>query len=202
VERFGGLDVVLANAGVAPDLATVSTQPNETFERVIDVDLLGVYRTVDAALPQIIARQGQVVVVSSLYAFINGMGAAAYAMSKAAVEQFGRALRVELSQHGASASVVYFGFVDTDMARTAFDADALAQRLVATPLPRMLLKRVPPERAAEIVLRGIEARRPSIFCPRSRAALAYLRGLVGPLSDARLAGEDAVQQVMVELERR
>ena len=53
--------------------------------------------------------------ISSIYAFINGVGATPYAMSKAAVEQFGRALRVELVQHGASASVAYFGFIETEM---------------------------------------------------------------------------------------
>ena len=53
--------------------------------------------------------------ISSIYAFVNGVGAMPYAMSKAAVEQLGRALRVELAPHGASASVAYFGFIDTEM---------------------------------------------------------------------------------------
>ena len=91
-ERFGGLDVVVANAGIASRVATFRAMPSETFERVLDVNLMGVCRTVDAALPQIVSRGGHVVVVSSVYAFINGIGAAPYAMSKAAVEQFGRAL--------------------------------------------------------------------------------------------------------------
>ena len=55
---------------------------------------------------------------------------APYAMSKAAVEQFGRALRGELAQHGASASVAYFGFIDTAMIQDAF-ADRDRQRFEA-----------------------------------------------------------------------
>src|SRR4051794_35305470 len=85
----------------------------DVFERVIEVNLLGVWRTVRAALPQVVARQGHVVVVASIYALANGMGTAPYAMAKAGVEQLGRALRVELVQHGASASVAYFGFIDS-----------------------------------------------------------------------------------------
>ena len=54
VERFGGLDVVVANAGIAARVATFRAMSTESFERVIDVDLMGVWRTVDAALPEIV----------------------------------------------------------------------------------------------------------------------------------------------------
>ena len=113
VERFGGVDVVVANAGIASRGATFRAMSGETFDRVLDVNLNGVHRTVTAALPEIVRRRGHVVVVSSVYAFVNGVGATPYAMSKAGVEQLGRALRVELAQHGAGASVAYFGFIDT-----------------------------------------------------------------------------------------
>ena len=73
VERFGGLDVVVANAGIAPTPTTVRAMSEAEFERVVEVDLLGVYRTVAAALEQIVARKGQVVLVASVYAFGNGM---------------------------------------------------------------------------------------------------------------------------------
>ena len=90
VERFGGLDVVVANAGIAARVATFRAVASENFERVLDVNLTGVWRTVEAALPEVLRRRGHVVVVSSIYAFTNGAGNVAYAMSKAAVEQFGR----------------------------------------------------------------------------------------------------------------
>ncbi len=135
VERFGGLDVVVANAGIASRVATFRAMPTETFQRVIDVDLFGVTRTVEAALPQVIERRGHVVVISSIYAFTNGVGAVPYAMSKAAVEQFGRALRVELAPHGASASVAYFGFIDTEMVHRALDADDARRHDAQNPPP-------------------------------------------------------------------
>src|SRR5947207_8488156 len=142
VERFGGLDVVVANAGVASRGATLRAMSPESCERVLDVNLMGVYRTVDVALPEIVRRRGHVVVVASIYAFVNGMGAVPYAMAKAGVEQLGRALRVELVQHGASASVAYLGFIDTEMVHRAIDADPLAEAMFDS-LPKPLHKRLP-----------------------------------------------------------
>ncbi len=165
VERFGGLDVVVANAGIASKVATFRAMSSESFERVLEVNLMGVYRTVDAALPQIVERRGHVVVISSIYAFTNGVGAVPYAMSKAAVEQFGRALRAELTPHGASASVAYFGFIDTEMVHRAIDADPLAERMLET-LPKPLHKRLSPVVAGEAIVKGIERRRPRIIRPR------------------------------------
>jgi NAD(P)-dependent dehydrogenase (short-subunit alcohol dehydrogenase family) len=201
VQRFGGLDVVVANAGVASRLATVHASSTETFERVLDVNLMGVYRTVDAALPEIVRRRGHVVVISSVYAFINGFGETAYAMSKAAVEQLGRALRVELAQHGASASVAYFGFIDTEMVRRGLDDDPLANELIET-MPRPLRKRLAPTVAGDAVVRGIERRQARIVQPRRWLAMLYLRGLLGPLGDARLERDASVQGQLRALDAR
>jgi NAD(P)-dependent dehydrogenase (short-subunit alcohol dehydrogenase family) len=111
-ERFGGLDVVFANAGIGADPpATIATIDEASFERVVEVNLLGVWRTVRAALPQIVARRGHVLVTASVYAFANGAANASYAMAKAGVEQLGRALRLELAARGATAGVLYPGWV-------------------------------------------------------------------------------------------
>lgn len=182
VERFGGIDVVVANAGIASAPATFRATSSETFDRIIDVNLLGVARTVQATLPQIVERGGHVVVVASVYAFLNGMGASAYAMSKAGVEQLGRALRIELQQYGASASVAYFGFIDTEMVHQALDADPLAGKLMQV-LPGPLKKRLPPQEAGEAIVQGIEKRAPRIIRPKRWAAMSVLRGIVNPLSD-------------------
>jgi NAD(P)-dependent dehydrogenase (short-subunit alcohol dehydrogenase family) len=201
VERFGGLDVVVANAGVASRVASFRAMSNETFERVLAVNLGGVYKTVEAALPQIVPRRGHVVVVSSIYAFFNGVGAAPYAMSKAAVEQFGRALRVELAPHGASASVAYFGFIDTEMVHRAIDADPLADRLLET-LPRPLHKRLQPAAAGEAIVQGIEGRRPRIIRPRRWAVWSVLRGIVNPLTDARAERDATTIELVREFDSR
>ncbi|HEY4897565.1 MAG TPA: short-chain dehydrogenase/reductase [Solirubrobacteraceae bacterium] len=201
VERFGGLDVVVANAGIASRVATFRATPTETFERVLDVNLMGVCRTVEAALPEIIARRGHVVVISSVYAFTNGIGAVPYAMSKAAVEQFGRALRAELHQHGASASVAYFGFIDTDMVHRAIDEDPLAVSLLAG-FPSPLRKRVAPVVAADAIVDGIERRRARIIRPRRWVLMSLLRGLINPISDAQLERDEKTQQVLRQIDSR
>jgi NAD(P)-dependent dehydrogenase (short-subunit alcohol dehydrogenase family) len=201
VERFGGLDVVVANAGIAPRGATMRAMATETFERVLDVNLMGVVRTVDVALPEIARRGGHVVVIGSIYSFMNGAGATPYAMSKAAVEQLGRALRTELAPHGASASVAYFGFIDTEMVRRSIDAEPLSDEMMAS-IPAPLRKRLPPSAAGEAIVRGVERRRPRIIRPRRWALLSVLRGVIGPLTDARTERDATTQRIVRELDSR
>jgi NAD(P)-dependent dehydrogenase (short-subunit alcohol dehydrogenase family) len=201
VERFGGLDVVVANAGIASRVATFRAMSSESFERVLDVNLMGVCRTVEAALPQIVPRRGHVVVISSIYAFTNGIGAIPYAMSKAAVEQFGRALRAELSPHGASATVAYFGFIDTEMVHRAIDADPLADKMLHT-LPKVLHKRLQPAAAGEAIAQAIEQRKPRVIRPRRWTVLSVLRGILGPLSDAQLERDTDAQALLREFDAR
>jgi NAD(P)-dependent dehydrogenase (short-subunit alcohol dehydrogenase family) len=201
VERFGGLDVVVANAGIVARAATFRAASTESFERVLDVNVMGVYRTVDAALPEIVRRQGHVVVISSIYAFINGVGTVAYAMSKAAVEQLGRALRTELTPHGASASVAYFGFIDTEMVHRALDQDPLREEMLRT-FPAPLRKRVSPQVAGEAIVRGIERRQPRIIRPRRWTAVSLLRGILGPLGDAQLERDERAQRLLQAMDGR
>jgi NAD(P)-dependent dehydrogenase (short-subunit alcohol dehydrogenase family) len=201
VERFGGLDIVVANAGIAPDAATVRVMDFDVFEKVIEVNLMGVWRTVRAALPQIVERQGQVVVVSSIYSFFNGVFVSPYACSKAAVEQLGRALQLELLPHGASSTVVYFGFVATEMVRRGFEDDPLAQRYEEN-MPAWIRHRITAREAGEAVARGIERRAPRVIAPRRWVPFSKLRGLLAPFLDRRFAKDagfvELVRDVDVE----
>jgi NAD(P)-dependent dehydrogenase (short-subunit alcohol dehydrogenase family) len=201
VDQFGGLDVVVANAGIASKAATFRAMATEGFDRVIDVNLMGVVRTVEVALPEIIRRKGHVVVVASVYAFSNGVGATPYAMSKSAVEQFGRALRVELVQHGASASVAYFGFIDTEMVHRAIDEDPIVDSMLDG-FPKLLRKRLRPTVAGEAIVSGIERRAPRIIRPRRWVVMSILRGIVNPLLDVRMERDAAVQAAARELDSR
>ncbi len=203
VERFGGVDIVVANAGIAPKPATTRAMAAEEFERVVEVNLLGVYRTVRAGFEQIVQRQGQVVLVSSVYAFVNGMLQSPYAAAKAGVEQLGRALRVELAPHGASALVAYFGFVDTQMVRSGIDEDPIGRHAWDT-VPRPIRGRITPEEAGEAVARAIERRRARVIAPRYWAAFSVLRGLINPGYDLLTAHTPRVHALLREadVERR
>ena len=194
VERFGGLDIVVANAGIAPPVRPMTKIGAEAFERVIEIDLLGVWRTVHAALPQVVERRGHVVVIASIYAFVNGVLASPYAISKAGVEQLGRALRAELQIHGASASTAYFGFIDTDMVRDAFE-DRVVQKLEEM-YPRWLLKRLPPSAAGAAIVAGIERRAPRIVLPRWWRVWSALRGVINPALDRYTERDERVLQAV------
>ncbi|MHB8659480.1 MAG: short-chain dehydrogenase/reductase [Solirubrobacteraceae bacterium] len=200
-EQRGGVDIVVANAGIACRSATVRATSGEAFDRVLAVNLGGVYNTAITALPQITTRRGHIVLTSSIYAFVNGVGAAPYAMAKAGVEQLGRALRVELVPHGAGASVAYFGFIDTEMVHLAIDQDPLADRFAAT-LPKPLRKRLTPAQAGEAIARGIERRAPRIIAPKRWAAFSALRGIINPLLDNYMVKDAATQVIVRELDGR
>jgi NAD(P)-dependent dehydrogenase (short-subunit alcohol dehydrogenase family) len=107
-------------------VTTTRTMPGE-WKRVVDVNLIGAWHTARAALPQISERGGQIVFIGSIYSFANGLLASPYAVSKAGVEALGRALRAELAPLGASASVVYFGWVDTATIAGALEERARAR---------------------------------------------------------------------------
>jgi NAD(P)-dependent dehydrogenase (short-subunit alcohol dehydrogenase family) len=81
--------VVIANAGLLARAATLRNTPIADLEATLAVNVTGVANTVAAALEPVIASKGQVVLISSVFAFVNGMGTIPYAMSKAAVEQLG-----------------------------------------------------------------------------------------------------------------
>jgi NAD(P)-dependent dehydrogenase (short-subunit alcohol dehydrogenase family) len=199
VEKLGGLDVAVANAGIAQkQFATIRGISGEEWERVFEVDLLGVWRTVRAALPQIVERQGQMVVVSSVYAFANGMGNSPYAVAKAGVEMLGRALRVELAPHGASASVAYFGWVDTKLVRDALDQESSDR--IKELSPDWLLKRITPAEAGAGLVRGIEERAPRIFVPKWWRYVSAFRGLINPLLDRRMESDAKTQALIRDLD--
>lgn len=201
VEGFGGVDVVIANAGIVSRAATLASMGTETFDRILDVDTNGVVNTVQAALGQVIERRGQVVVISSVMAFANGAGSIPYAMSKAAVEVLARALRVELAPLGASATSVHFGFIDTDMVQRALDTDPVVSGVLKA-LPSPLRRRLKPEQAAAAVVAGIESRAPRVITPGVWKIFFVLRGIIGPLLDARAEKDIGTLRSMSELHRR
>ncbi len=199
VERFGGLDVVVANAGIAQgQVATTRGISVEEWERVFEVDLLGVWRTVRAALPQIVDRRGHVVVTSSVYAFVNGVLNSPYAVAKAGVESMGRALRAELTPLGASASVAYFGWVDTRMVQDAV-ARPHSERLQEG-LPEWFNRRIPPSAAGAAIVAGIEERAPRIFAPKWWRYVSALRGILNPLIDRRMESDRRLVATVREVE--
>ncbi|MEE2602466.1 MAG: SDR family NAD(P)-dependent oxidoreductase [Pseudomonadota bacterium] len=202
VAHFGRLDIAFANAGIAwrNNPATIASCDEDEFEKIIDVDLFGVWRTLRAALPEVQRNHGQIVITSSIYSFVNGMVNAPYAASKAAVEMLGRALRAELAGTGASASVLYPGWTATPITDLAFGSHATASELIESAFPAVLRKQVQPEEIATALVAGLTTRSAAIIAPARWKPLSMLRGVMSPLSDALLARSDKIHRLVRDIE--
>jgi NAD(P)-dependent dehydrogenase (short-subunit alcohol dehydrogenase family) len=188
MERLGGLDVVVANAGIA-SYTTVRMLDPEAFARTIDINLTGAFRTVRAALPHVIERRGYVLVVASLASFAPLGGMAAHAASKAGVDFFAASLRMELAHLGVDVGRAYPSWIDTDLVRDALrDLKTVRRMRATTPWP--VRATTSAEACGEALADGIERRARTIFVPRSVALLYWLRPLLG----SRLS--EAVTRVM------
>jgi NAD(P)-dependent dehydrogenase (short-subunit alcohol dehydrogenase family) len=196
VELLGGLDVVVANAGVAAQLPLIGGDP-EIFERTIAVNLLGVYYTLRAAGPHIAHDRGYALAISSLAAAVHPPLLAAYSAAKAGVEALGDALRIELHSSGARVGVAYFAELETDMTRRGFGTEA-ARKLQAGIGP---LSHVTPLRVGiDAIERGIERRSRHVVAPRWVAAVLPARMAVQRLLElgVRTRGLDRVLEIARE----
>jgi len=163
VQRFGGIDVVVANAGIASYGSVLQVDP-EVFKRVMDVDLLGVFYTVRATLPAVIDRRGYVLIVSSLAAFTAVPGMASYNMTKAGNEHFANALRLEVAHLGVDVGSAFMSWIDTALVRDAkADLPAFGGLFAALPWP--LNKTTSVNRCADAFVKGIEGRNNHVYCP-------------------------------------
>lgn len=179
VGELGGLDVVVANAGVAAQLPLVGGDPR-VFERTIQVNLVGAYYTLRAAGPHVAHPSGYALAIASLAAAVHAPLLGAYSASKAGVEALANTLRVELRASGARVGVGYFAELDTDMTRRGFGTEAAARvTRHGGPLTRV----APVELGIEAIVRGIERRSRRVVAPRWVGPLLALRMLVQPLVD-------------------
>ncbi|HLM27372.1 MAG TPA: SDR family oxidoreductase [Thermoleophilaceae bacterium] len=181
VERLGGIDCVVANAGVASAGFVRNIDP-DAFERVIEVNLLGVWRTVRAALPHVLRSRGYVLVIASSAAALHGPGMAPYAASKAGAEAFANSLRSELRHHGVDVGVGYLLWIGTDMVAGVDAHPAMAGFRAKLPGPFKTTH--PVSKAGDAVVDGIENRRRWVTVPQWLRGLLVLRGAIGPLLEA------------------
>lgn len=181
VDALGALDVVVANAGIA-SFGTVRTIDDEAFARTVDVNLTGVFRTVRATLPHLIDSRGYVLVVSSLAALVPTMGFSAYGASKAGVEAFADALRIEVARHGVSVGCAHMSWIDTDMVRDA-EQDLAAFRTMRQRLPWPMNSTTSVHECSAAFVRAIERRSRRVNVPRAIGISHWIR----PIVNSRLA---------------
>ncbi|MEV5003988.1 MAG: SDR family NAD(P)-dependent oxidoreductase [Candidatus Nanopelagicales bacterium] len=182
-KRWGRIDGVIANAGIAGPVAAIAEADPDAVERVVEIDLLGVMRTAYAAMPYLLESRGHVLLVASIAAAIPCPMFAAYGAAKAGVEAYGRALRIELARSGVTVGVAYFGLIDTGLARD----DLLGTGPFASIQGRLpgVLTIAPVGAAAGALVRGVERRSARVWAPSwvpfvlaSRSVLALGDGLM------------------------
>lgn len=176
VEDLGGIDVVVANAGIA-SYGTVRQLDPEAFRRTVDINLTGVFRTAHAALPHVIDRRGYVLVVASLASFTPLGGLAAYNASKAGAEALGLALRQEVAHLGVDVGVCHPSWIDTDMVRGAMK-DLATFRRTREMLPWPANSTTSVEECARRIADGIARRRSRVYVPRGVVAANINQALV------------------------
>lgn len=197
IERFGGIDLVLANAGIASYGSVKAIDPL-AFKRVLDINVLGVFHTVRAALPSLIERRGYVLVVSSLAAFAPAPGLAAYNASKAGVEHFANALRLELASDGVGVGCAHMSWIDTPLVRDA-KADLPAFQKLLDSLPGPLGRTTSVDVCVDAFVKGLAERKRKVYVPGWVGVL----GLVKPALSSRLAerrGAHESERILSEID--
>ncbi len=159
------IDVLIANAGVMAGRAPGAVvEPDGAGHAAMEINVLGVLNTVQPVLPGMLARRrGQIALIASVAGFVPLPDAPSYSASKAAVLNYGLALRAALRDAGIGVSVVCPGYVETPM---------LEQESGAKPFV------MASERAAELIVRGLGRNRPVIAFPFFFALLARVGGLL------------------------
>lgn len=178
---LGGLDVVVANAGVAAQLPLVGGDPR-IFEQTLAVNVVGTYYTLRAAGPHLSHRNGYALAVSSLGGAVHVPLMGAYSASKAAVEALGNTLRIEMAPSGARVGVAYFAELDTDMTSRGFGTEAARQFLGG----RSITKVTPLSVGIDALERGIARRSRRICAP----------AWVSPILPARMIAQRVVDRAV------
>ena len=173
LERHGRLDVVWANAGIASGGPLAATDP-EAWALTIDVNLLGAFRTVRAALPAVTARRGYVAVTASTASFVHAPLMSAYCASKAGVEAMANALRLEVAHDGVDVGTIHPTWIATPMVQES-ESDSRAFQHMRALLRPPFDKTYPVERAARDIADGFERRGRRICVPGFMRALHVLR---------------------------
>ncbi|SCZ05724.1 MULTISPECIES: SDR family NAD(P)-dependent oxidoreductase [unclassified Pseudomonas] len=173
-QHFGAIDVVVAGAGVSSVVALEYIDP-ATFERVIDINLNGVARTFRAALPYVKGRQGYLLAISSMAAFVHSPLNTAYTASKAGVWALCNSLRLELRQHGVGVGSLHPTFFQTPM----------MEAVIAGPSSTLVWNNhqgiwqfVALERVVTALVECIEQRRDLVTVPSSQGLVARAPGLL------------------------
>jgi len=182
-ERYGRVDLVVANAGLGTGGWFAET-PAAEHSRVIEVNLLGSINTARAFLPALRLNRGYLLQIASAAALVPAPLMTAYCASKSGVEAYAHSLRAELAGDGVGVGVAYLSWTDTDMVRTADEDPFLRELRTKLPWPANRTGALDP--AADRLMAGILRRAPHVYGqPWVRALQWVPRGLVPTVVNRR-----------------
>ncbi|QLH23715.1 SDR family oxidoreductase [Streptomyces sp. Rer75] len=181
VARFGAVDIVCANAGVATGGPFLDTD-EAAWRRVVEVNLLGSVTTARAFLPALLASRGYLLQIASLAAIAPAPMMTAYCASKAGVEAFAHCLRAEVGHRGVRVGVGYLSWTDTDMVRGA-DRDEVMRELRAR-MPWPAGRTYPLGPAVDRLVAGIERRSAHVYAQWWLRGMQPVRGYLPALIGA------------------
>jgi len=179
-EHFGRLDVVIAGAGVGNVVGPLATTEPAAWERTIDINLNGVWRTFKAAAPFVQQQRGHLLAIASMASFVHSPLHGSYTASKAGVWALCDSLRLEFRALGVTVGSVHPTFFKTPMVEEAL-ADPAALRLWND--FEGLFKLVPLETVVNDIVRGIERRSAHVVSPRRMRPAALAPGLLRHIVD-------------------
>ncbi len=162
--HFGRIDHVLANAGIA-SYGTVRQIDDEAFDRVVDINLNGVFRTLKHSTPHLEATNGYALTVASLASFATLAGLASYNASKAGAESLTLAYKQEVAHLGIDVGVCHPSWVDTDIVRNA-EKDLPTFRAIRKKLPYPANGTTSVEACVDLILTGLEKRKTRVYVPK------------------------------------
>ncbi|MDF0371756.1 MULTISPECIES: SDR family oxidoreductase [Streptomyces] len=171
--RFGKVDVVVANAGVATGGPLVDSDP-EAWRRVIEVNLIGGAVTARAFLPVLMESRGYFLQIASLAAITPAPMMSAYCASKSGVEAFAHCLRGEVGHRGVKVGVGYLSWTDTDMVRGADEDDVMRELRQRLPWPTNRTYPLGP--AVDRIVAGIERRSAHVYAQWWLRGMQSIRG--------------------------
>jgi NAD(P)-dependent dehydrogenase (short-subunit alcohol dehydrogenase family) len=198
VERLGGLDVAVANAGIGAQMTLIDGDA-AVWDATLAVNLNGTYNLVRAAGPHVSHPDGYFLLTASLAAALHLPLMAAYCASKAAVESLGDSLRIELAPSGARVGVAYYAELDTEMTSRGFATKAAA-RMPIGGNGRLPVAPVGP--AIDALERGIRSRSRRVVSPRWVAAVLPLRMVVQRLLEREVRGRRLGETLEVARDER
>jgi NAD(P)-dependent dehydrogenase (short-subunit alcohol dehydrogenase family) len=176
-EVLGGVDFLVANAGIV-SYGTVRHADEALFERVLDINLSGTFRTLKYATPHLERSQGHAVVVASALSFLALPAMASYSASKAGVEMLALTYRQEVASLGITVSLVHPSWTETDLVKNSDSAlPSLPAMRRELPYPGNVTISV--EKVAEAILEALRTRDSRVYVPRAVGVTGWAKAALG-----------------------